>query len=572
LSLSGDLSNAGKFYAVSSSPTVTAASISAANIFNQQGAVLTSVLPKSGLFGMGNLISNLSLNLNASNNVGNAGTISSAGRLTVTAGGSITNALPAGATGVNPVMQGINNVNLQAPNIANDGLIASQLATVNANTAQLVNSGTMQAPSGSIQIASLSGNTLSVDNSLGTISAQDEVLFQTLGTTQQSKAELSVVGGTISANTVSFVSPQGRINVAVSRINGSVDVSGGTAMIDVQQGNLDLGVVHLTGDPIFFAQGGSLDLSGLFTSNSTFSTAGGDFVALATGDITATTAPPAATVDASSGSGGGSIVLAAGVNFTVDPSQAACSACSNAYSIGGPSNTGGSINLPTVSFRTNSSTSLTATGSVTAASIQSGNVNVNAGGAFSATAVNASAVGSGNGGSIFVSAQTVLGTQAGPLTLSADGAGTGNGGYISIFTSGDLALRSGAGGVIISATGGSSGSSSGDGGSVQLFVGNLTVVPASLNVSPLGVNGNGGSISISAQALLGPGAGPPTFSANGAGTGNGGNITVFTSGDLAVGSVAGGLIISATGGSFGSSSGNGGSVLLSAGTLTRWWI
>jgi len=599
LNLSGDLTNAGTFYAFSSSPAVMTASVSAANIFNQPGAVLTSVLPKSGLGGFGNLVSNLSLSLNATNNVLNAGTISSAGSLTATAGGSITNALPAGVTGAHPVMQAVKNVNVQAPSITNGGIIASQLGTVNAYTAELVNPGTIQALSGSVQIANLSGNTLTVDNSLGTIAAQDQVLFQTLGSTQESKSELSVEGGTISANNVSFLSPDGKINVAADRINGAVDVSGGTAEIGIKQGNLDLADVHLTGDPIFYAQGGSLDLSGLFSNGSTFSTAGGDFVALATGDITATEASQAATVDASSLSGqGGTIVLAAGVNFTVDPSLVGCSSCSSAYSIGGPSSTGGSINLPNVSLRTNNSISLTATGSAIIASIQTkgaGNVTVNAGGTFSAIAVDASAVGTGSGGSISVSAQTVLGPGAGPLTLSADGAATGNGGSITVVTSDDLAVRSGAGGLVISATGGSPGSTSGNGGTVQLTTdGNLTLDPGSLNVAPQGTSGNGGAIglfvfrilkdlTIMSQGVLnasgvgnGNGgsinvitegtvqvtaAGPVYLTANGTGKGNGGSISVVASGgDLVVGPGAGDFVISATGGSPGSSSGNGGSV------------
>src|SRR5262249_4431514 len=148
--------------------------------------------------------------------------------------------------------------------------------------------------------------------------------------TPQSKAELSVMGGTISANTVSFVSPQGRINVAVDRINGSVDVSGGTAQIGVQQGNLDLAVVNLTGDPIYYALNGNLDLSGLFSSGSTFSTSGQDFIALASGNITATGAPSNAVIDATNGgNNGGAITLAAGVNFTVNGTTTSLITCNN---------------------------------------------------------------------------------------------------------------------------------------------------------------------------------------------------------------------------------------------------
>jgi len=585
LNLSGNLTNDGRFYAVSSSPSVSTASITATNIFNEQGAVFTSVLPKSGLPAMSNLLSNLNLSFNASNSFVNSGTVSSAGSLTVTASNSITNALPAAATGANPVMQAVNNVNLQAPSIVNAGLISSQLAAVNANTAQLVNAGTIQAPAGSVQIANLSGNSLTVDNSLGTITAQDQVLFETLGSTSQSKAELSVVGGTISANNVSFVSPDGHINVATDRINGAVDVSGGSAEVGAKQGNLDLASVQLTGDPLFYAQGGNLDLSGLFTSGSTYSTAGGDFVALATGNITATTAPSAATVDASSTSGqGGAIALYAGFNFTVDPTQTGCSSCSHAYSVGGPSSTGGSINLPAVSFRSNN------------------NVTVQTTGTFTATAVNANGLGNANGGSIAITAQTVQGTAAGPLTLSANGAGTGNGGFIHVNTIGDLTVGLGAGNLIISATGGSPGSLAGNGGNVSLNVGqsfpvfipsNLTIDPSALNVGPIGTNGNGGFLSLipsinangtvifingsvlnlngvgngngggfsaKAIALQAPVARAFTVTANGAGTGSGGGISLSLSSNFTIGFGPGDFIFSATGGSPGSLSGSGGGV------------
>jgi len=337
LILSGDLTNAGTFYAVSSSPAVTTASISAANIVNQQGAVFTSVLPKSGLPGMSNLSNSLSLSMQASNNIVNAGTLAGGGSLTVTAGGSITNALPRGATGANPVLQAVNAVNLQAPNIANAGLIVSQLATINVNTPRLANSGTIQAPSGNIQIANLTGTTLTVQNSLGMITAQNEVAFQTLASSSESKAELSVVGGIISANNVSFVSPQGRIKVAVDRINGSVYVSGGTAEIGVRQGDLKLIQVNLTGDPVFTA-GGNLNLP---LTDGTYFTKGGDFVALAGGDITASGVTASSTVDARNTNGqGGAITLAAGVTFDAN------------NNITGASATGGNVNLPTVSFIT----------------------------------------------------------------------------------------------------------------------------------------------------------------------------------------------------------------------------
>ena len=133
LNLAGNLSNAGQLYAVSNNPAVTNASISAVNILNQQGALLTSVLPTGGLAGFSNLSSSLNLSLTALQNISNAGTISSSGNLNLLAGGSIINALPAGITGATPVMQAANNLNLvsQAGNIVNAGLMSSLSSNIN---------------------------------------------------------------------------------------------------------------------------------------------------------------------------------------------------------------------------------------------------------------------------------------------------------------------------------------------------------------------------------------------------------------------------------------------------------
>lgn len=91
LNLAGNFSNYGTFYAVSSSTNVTTAVIQASNIFNQPGALLTSVLPTAGLPGYSNLVANLNLSLIATNNIVNYGSITSSGGIAATAGGSISN-------------------------------------------------------------------------------------------------------------------------------------------------------------------------------------------------------------------------------------------------------------------------------------------------------------------------------------------------------------------------------------------------------------------------------------------------------------------------------------------------
>src|SRR5262249_32854554 len=78
LNIAGDLTNAGKIRAFSSSGAVSTANFSATNIFNLQGALLTTVSPD-----INGAIDKLNLNLAAVQDIVNLGTISSAGNLTL---------------------------------------------------------------------------------------------------------------------------------------------------------------------------------------------------------------------------------------------------------------------------------------------------------------------------------------------------------------------------------------------------------------------------------------------------------------------------------------------------------
>ena len=66
LDLNGNLNNQGTIYLVSTNPLVRSVSISAQNIFDGGGALITTVLPSGGLPGYSNAINNLSLTLVAS--------------------------------------------------------------------------------------------------------------------------------------------------------------------------------------------------------------------------------------------------------------------------------------------------------------------------------------------------------------------------------------------------------------------------------------------------------------------------------------------------------------------------
>lgn len=358
--LSGNLTNAGTFLAVSSSPGVNQATLSALNIFNRPGSLLTTVLPSAGLNGYGKLLTSLNLSLNAGQDILNKGTISSSGNLALKSGGCIANALSSSA-GATPSIIARGNVSLNSASLVNNGWLSARLGDVSAQTSSLVNSGLICSPAGSVTISSISSK-LIVDNTGGQIVAANKVILETLGKDQTvtdpsaPKASLTLLGGKITAREIELQSPCGAISAAVDRIDGPLVISGGTASVGVSSGNLDIASSSLTGDPIYYNLGGDLDL-GWLADGSTFSTFGGDFVALATGNITASNVTSGATIDASAaGVTGGKITISAGSSFTVTGgvSPIPCSNCSANFTLSGmASSTGGNIDFPHVNLKTN---------------------------------------------------------------------------------------------------------------------------------------------------------------------------------------------------------------------------
>lgn len=152
LNLTGNLINSGSLYAVSASG---ATSITANNIINQPGGLISNVLP----IGWPGLVSaqNTSLNLNALNSIDNSGKIYSSGSLSLTAGGSITNASQA-------VIQSGTSISLSA------------------NSGSYVNNGLISAQVGNITFASAVANDITINNLQGTIkSLKGEPLLASVG-------------------------------------------------------------------------------------------------------------------------------------------------------------------------------------------------------------------------------------------------------------------------------------------------------------------------------------------------------------------------------------------------------
>lgn len=505
LNLIGNLTNAGTIQAIAVNPNITTVNISANNIVN------------SGL-----LNSLLNLNLFAVNNIINSGSIISAGNLSITAGGSIQNI---GNNGTSALLQAMNALTMQAPQIINQGSIVSQLSNANFVTNSLINSGNIQAMAGNVNIAALTGNVLDVNNMLGQITARDtismvtgETVFGETGLVL-GKAGINLNGGVLTARDIVLTSPEGQVEIQTERLNGSTIVNAGIANVGVQGGTLNVGL-NLTGDPIITNSGGDIVLSTNFNPGTA-----SDYIVLATGSISAGGGFNSIVTS------GGNVVLSAGYLFVGSDSN--CTDCTSMYSISRTvSDTGGTINLSGVAITT---TGINGANGVSGGSTsdggngnRTGNITVQAPG--SVTLGTLSAVGS-TGGS------------GGNSTLSNGGNG-GNGaagGNVNIYSGGSVSIDNsilalggtgGAGGSGASSPGSTSGGIGGDGGyggnggGIYIeAVGDVSVVSTIANIGRAGGAGGAGGSSDSGNAGNG--------GIGGAG-GSGAAITIKSQGSISV--------------------------------------
>lgn len=141
----------------------------------------------------------------------------------------------------------------------------------------------------------------------------------------------------------------------------------------------------------------------------------------------------------------------------------------------------------------------------------------------------------GTGGSIQIDANVISSSSVTALVLDASGVGTGDGGEIFLFDSSSTAhdIGTGAGDFTLLAQSGLNG---GNGGSVSFLTkGALTVDLAGVKVNPRGTNGNGGSINLRGSTVSNAVAGNLVVDASGVGTGDGGFVEVNTLSNLNVG-------------------------------------
>lgn len=345
--LAGDLTNAGALYAVSSSAQTTAAAISANNIINQPGGIISSALPSAFALAIASAVANLDLNLSATNNIINQGLIQSSGNLSLTAGGSIVNALPAGASGAVPVMSAADNVNLTASNIVNSGLLSAIAGNINV-TSQTVNDILVQNSGGSFQALA------------GTINFRDPLFAD--------KANLTLLGGDWLSRELNAFGGKGTVTVNAGDVTGLVNVYAHEAHVAAAGNNLRLGIIQLAGDPAFFNTGGDVSINAsiivtdpiaviasrniLIAPGVTIQTDGDDIVLVAGANITT---PPPVNVQVNSDTttlieiaNGGSATggsISAGVGSAIRTSSAGDAGDITLVAFAGPGGVLGEINL-----------------------------------------------------------------------------------------------------------------------------------------------------------------------------------------------------------------------------------
>ena len=208
LELNGNLNNQGTIYLVSTNPLSNSVSISAQNIVDGSGAVLTTVLPAGGLPGFKNAINDLSLTLVASQNIVNNGAISSAGSLTALAGGSITNAPASGDPGALASVQAAGEVELLSSTVANHGALTSTNGDVDVAVPSIYASAAGPFESGSLP--GVLPQNININNTSGTIRALEGVI-NFGGPELGPGASLNLTGGNLAALATNLQAGEGTI-------------------------------------------------------------------------------------------------------------------------------------------------------------------------------------------------------------------------------------------------------------------------------------------------------------------------------------------------------------------------
>lgn len=565
LNVIGNIVDSGSFFAFSTNTQTTTAAISASNIFVQPGGLLTSVLPKGGLSGVSGAIPNLNLSLTALHNIVNSGEISSSGNLYLQAGAQIIN----GASHAN---SGASGALIQAPN---------DIALMT-GTGSFINSGIINSITGNINVDTETIQNIVFNNAAGRLEAANGSI-NIRDKSFAGHADTTLNGGDWLSQQLNVYSGCGKVNLNVGEVSGTVNAVGGSFDLVAKTNTLQLGNLHVSGDPAILQTGDVVITQPLIFSGQPLTIIAGGRIISGSG---------ASVIDTSSATGnGGEITLIAGAMFTQSNGQA---------DVLGPSSTGGYIDLTGASVSAGSPITRFVSSSSAAAG-NGGNISMVAfaGSSYdgrillpSALTVQSGGNGGSNGNVLVVSGTpNSFGSPASSINIGSidtEGNGNGTGGNITITTASPIlsslnpaclsclivntssgAVSGNIGAGILQAMSITTGSLTSGAGTTRINSGYNLLVNGDINAS-VTAGGNAGAVVISTNSPdafhLGAGTiangvtGSVNASSSGGASGNGGSIDIVNNGPggIVVDNLAGIATAANTGG------GNGGAISLAA--------
>jgi len=438
LNVSGSVKDLGSIYALQN--TANAGSVmNFGSLYVGSGALLTGNLPNSvgatsGVYSSapqiiagvnhGNAVyGSNGLTLNVAGDATNTGTISTAGKLTLNAGGTINNQSSATAT---------------ASTIAGD-------VSLNSGSGYINNSGIVQATTGNITLSTtLAATDLNVNAAGGSFVANNGAINLRVSS-YTGNGNTTLTGGNYLSQALNFNSGAGAITGGVDKITGTVNGVADDAHLSADTPVLTLGNTTVQGDPTYANIGGNIVIVGTDTESSTLAI-------IASGNITASGA--AKIVDP-----GQTVWLIAGAAT----STTTCVGCQNSASINlqagvnnitggtvgvtGGTTAGGTIDLKTGNTDASGAIVISTVG--TTGALAGGNVNLVAFGGTGSTSgevlfpttagvtsINTSgAAGNNNGGTVTIYAGASGSTGITLNTVTTSATGTGTTGNLSITNS-----------------------------------------------------------------------------------------------------------------------------------------
>jgi hypothetical protein len=565
VNVAGNITDNGNFYVSSLNPAVSAVSLSAANIKVQSQGLISDILPAGGpsspvLNGTDN---DLTLNLNSTHSISNAGTISSGGSL---------------------------NLGVGSGTVTNSGLVASVKGSITVDA---------KAPGTNVNITGTGGTFQAL---AGNINVRDA--------SYAGAGSINMMGGNYLSQTLNLNSGTGVVTGSVGEVTGILNTSAQIAHISANTPVLTLGNQQIKGDPTY-ANTGDIDIAGpivisgaadlaiiaggnILATNSTASiTDNGGNVLLIAGavvtnggaggtSITGTNPPGAAsgsvTVSLAGGNGGN-------IDFAGITPGSTASIAATVIDTSNSSGTAGNVTLVALasgatggSVYLNNATGFGAINTHGGSGGSSGSVSIY-GGANSGTAIQTSNLSTGGsttngGGDILLSATQAKTNDGNSLTISSSGSIVSNNKIVGgdTLTSANIST-----GTIDTSVSGTTG---GTGGAVAISTAGTALVAGTINTSGSsavsGSGGNGGAVTVTAGKGIsltdvittgGTSSGYMALTNQGLTGGNGGFIVLSSSsGDISVGNLttSAGAGTTVPSGYFGGNGGQAGLIAVSA--------